>query len=305
MKQSVPALLITIEKELQSTFTDTGLCTQYAWWLLQAITHLPQITLISMHEIEWGKSEQEQLTKALHALMVNHMPIAYLLGTTPFAALDIIVRPPILIPRPETEEWCVDLIEKLRKACPKEQLTILDLCTGTGCVALALADALPHARVYGIDISPEAFALAEENKNHNGITNVTFLRSDCFDQIHVDQAFDLIVANPPYIKENAWISLDPSVKEWEDKGALIAPDNGLQLIKRIIDQAPAYLRNNQCLAQEVLPQLVIEIDYDQGEAVADYLAKRGYNQINIRKDLEGKNRVASGRVDHVARKKKK
>lgn len=218
---------------------------------------------------------------------------------TPFAGLDIIARQPILIPRPETEEWICNLIDQMHEF-KSEPLWILDLCTGTGCIALALADAFPKAKVYATDINDAALELAHENARHNQISNVTFLRSDLFNDIPSAFKFDIIVSNPPYIDERSWSTLEQSVRDWEDKNALIAADHGLSLIKKIIDRAPAYIKPNDKLKNARIPQVSMEIDSNQGHAVSTYMKEHAYNQIEILKDLEGKDRIATGRVDYVA-----
>lgn len=298
-KVNIGHLIISIEKKLHDHFKDKTLCTQYAWWLVQAITDKTEIELISANDIKWDTQEEQQLDQALDALINKNMPLQYLLGSTPFAGLEILVRAPILIPRPETEEWICNLIDQLHPF-KQEPLWILDLCTGSGCIALALADALPKARVYATDINDAALELARENARHNHIPNVTFLRSDLFNEISSTFKFDIIVSNPPYIDERSWNTLEPSVRNWEDKNALIAPDHGLALIKRIIDQAPAYIKPHEALKNAQIPQLSLEIDSTQGIAVSTYMKEHAYNQIEIVKDLEGKDRIATGRVDYVA-----
>jgi release factor glutamine methyltransferase len=298
-KMPVPELINTIERQLLPKFHDATLCTQYAWWLLEYVTHKPELSLIGQSNFRWSEQDQKKLDDALAQLITHDMPLSYLLGSIPFCGLDIISKPPVLIPRPETEEWCANLIDQLQPL-RDESLWILDLCTGSGCIALTLADALPKAKVYGTDISDIALALANENKSHNHIANVQFLRSDCFDQIPKEFKFDLIVGNPPYIPESQWQALENSVRNWEDKNALIAPDNGLALIKRIIDEAPLYIKPNELMKKRDIPQLVLEIDSTQANAVADYLALRQYNEVTIKKDLENKDRVATGRIDDVA-----
>lgn len=298
-KQPITHLILALEKKLQSHFKDKTLCTQYAWWLLQAITGKTEIELISANDINWNEQHEHQLEQALDALINKHMPLQYLLGSTPFAGLDILVRPPILIPRPETEEWMCNFIEQLQPF-RHEPLWILDLCTGSGCIALALADALPKARVYATDINDAALALAQENARHNQISNVTFLHSDIFNEISCEFKFDIIVSNPPYIDPRSWNTLEPSVRDWEDKNALIADDHGMALVKRIIDQAPSYIKANEQLKNAQIPQLSMEIDATQGQTVSTYMKEHAYNQIEILKDLEGKDRIATGRVDYVA-----
>lgn len=299
MKYTLASLLSIIEKKLSTKFQDATLCTQYANWLVQVITQKSEIALITQQEINWTDAHQAQLDDVLDKLINQNMPLAYVLGSIPFAGLDIVIKPPILIPRSETEEWVCNLIDQMHPAS-YEQLSILDLCTGSGCIALTFADAFPKSQIYGTDINNQALALAQENAKHNQLSNVTFLHSNLFDAIPKDVQFDLIVANPPYIPEQQWNTLEPSVKEWEDKNALIAPDQGMALIKQIIDQAPNYLKSNEILKKNNIPQLAIEIDATQGVALSTYLKNHGYTQVTIVKDLEGKDRVATGRVDHVA-----
>ena len=186
----IPMLIALIEKKLHKKFDDVTLCTQYAWWLLQVVTQKDEVTLISLNNIPWSEHNQAMLDDYLGKLINKDMPLSYLLGSAPFCGLDIITKPPVLIPRPETEEWTANLIDQLNPL-RNESLWILDLCTGSGCIALALADALPKATIYGTDISDTALALANENKRHNHIPNVQFLHADCFDQIPKEFKFDL------------------------------------------------------------------------------------------------------------------
>ena len=127
-------------------------------------------------------SDQHKTTLAHYINQLVHlkMPFAYVVGSVPFGNLEILTKPPILIPRPETEKWCIELAQKLHTF---RAPTILDMCTGSGCIALTLAQALPHAIVYGVDINNNALALAQKNAQHNKITNVTWVLSDLFDQL--------------------------------------------------------------------------------------------------------------------------
>lgn len=295
----VNTIISLIKNKLAAKFDDPILCHQYAWWLLQAITQQSELELITTQEIEWTNTQQAQLDDALDKIINQNMPLAYLLGSMPFAGLDILVQPPVLIPRAETEEWVCDLLDQMQNL-RNGKLTILDLCTGSGCIALAFADAFPKAHVLATDISEEALKLARQNAKHNQISNVTFLHSNLFDAIAETNKFDLILANPPYIPESQWSTLEPSVKNWEDKNALIASDAGMALIKKIIDQAPKYLKDNELLEKNNIPQLAIEIDATQGTTLSTYLKNRGYTHISIIKDLEGKDRLACGRIVDVA-----
>src|ERR1700733_217934 len=298
-KVSINHLITTITQRLSATVSDGATCNRYAWWLVQAITKQSERSLLTQQEVHWNEAMQAILDDWLDKLINQRMPLQYILGTVPFCDLEILVKPPILIPRPETEEWASNLITQLTPL-KQEHLSILDLCTGTGCIALALAKALPKATIYATDINEQALALARENAAHNHIPNVTFLYSDLFEQISPAFTFDLIVGNPPYIPESAWQTLEKSVKDWEDQKALIAADNGMALIKKIIEKAPGYIQANNMIKQHYIPQLILEIDYTQGQAVAHYMQQHRYNDVTIKKDLEGNDRIACGRVDHVA-----
>lgn len=296
----VNTLITQIKNKLATKFDDGTLCQQYAQWLVQAITHKSELELITLHSIDWSDYQQSHLDDVLDKIINHNMPLAYILGSMPFAGLDILVHPPILIPRAETEEWVCNLIDQMHPT-RNQPLTILDLCTGSGCIALAFADAFSRAHVYATDVNQSALELAKENAKHNQISNITFIHSDLFENIPQNLTFDLIVANPPYIPEQAWSALEPSVKNWEDKNALIASDAGMALVKKIIDRAPEFIKHNQELQKNNCPQLAIEIDETQGAQISTYLQKHGYTHVMIKKDLEGKDRLACGRVEHVAK----
>lgn len=299
MKSTSLKLVQELSERLSSVYQDPILCTQYAWWTLEAITQKPQATLLAMREIELTLDQCAVLESWLHAMIDKHMPIQYLIGSVPFADLSIKVQSPILIPRPETEEWVIKLIEQLQplKDAP---LHILDLCSGTGCIALALGKALPNARIVGGDNDERAILLARENAHTNNINNVTFVLSDLYDQLPINTRYALIVSNPPYISQHAWHSLDASVTTWESHNALVADDHGLAIIKRIINRAPYYLRPCSALEKHTMTNLFIEIGFDQGNAVAQFMKNANIADVMIHKDLEGKDRVVSGSVVHVA-----
>jgi len=294
-KISLAALINRIATELAQTYDNKSLCKQYALWMLQEITGKTELQLITQGALTLSPAQEKKLQEWIDAQVLHHEPLQYLIGTVPFADLEILVEPPILIPRPETEEWCVLLIEHLKKL-KNQKLTILDLCTGTGCIALSLAQALPQSSVTATDIDNKAITLCKKNAKHNTITNVHCMQSDLYKDIPKAQQFDFIISNPPYIPLDEWKTLDASVKDWESKTALVAPDEGLAIIKKIIQNAPAYLKPNNELKEKHIPQLMIEIGYQQGPAVADYLTQCNYKDIVVHKDLEGKDRIVSGRV---------
>ncbi|HJM68752.1 MAG TPA: peptide chain release factor N(5)-glutamine methyltransferase [Candidatus Babeliales bacterium] len=262
---------------------------QHAWWLLQKLTCMSQSKLILKETIELTPEQFAQLEHWLEEIGINSQPIQYILGTVPFHEIEVLCKPPVLIPRPETEEWVANLIKQLQPY--KDQpLKILDLCTGSGCIGLALAHALPNAQVVMSDVAEHALILAQENKLHNSIPNCTILPSNLFESVGDYAPFDIIVSNPPYIPMEAYKHLDSSVKEWEDRLALEAGRDGLSVIKKIIEQAPNYLSSSNKAVD--FPQLLIEIDHTQAEAVTDLLKHAGFNQIAVDKDLYKKDRVA-------------
>lgn len=293
--KKIDSLIREIEKLLSPLSEDTMLCQQYAWWTLQAITGKDQAHLLAQDEITLTKKQEETLHDWIDRMVNQDEPIQYLLGAVPFNDLEILVQPPTLIPRPETEEWVINLIAELKKLKNKN-ITILDLCSGTGCIALAIAKALPTSTVFATDISEEAILLAKHNAQHNKISNVTFVHTDLFDALPTDTLFDIIVSNPPYISMSEYEELDASVSTWEDPQALVAADEGLAIINEVIEIAPDFLKDNAEMKQLNIPQLIIEIGYTQGHKTIDLLHSFGFKEAKILKDLEGKDRVAYGRI---------
>ena len=278
---------------------DETLSQQYAWWILQAICRMTKTELIMNDTVMLSHEQQEQLDHWIHQIVVEHMPLQYLIGSVPFADCDILVETPTLIPRPETEEWCLHIIEHLQLLNYKK-IKILDLATGSGCIAIALAYHLPLAEIVATDIADSALALTEKNIEHNKIINVTCIKSDLFASIPRGMLFDIIVSNPPYISQVEYLQLDQSVADWEDRNALVAADDGLAIIKQIIAQAPQCIQTNNEMRTKNIPQVVIEIGYAQGTAVRELMGAAGYNDVLVHKDLEGKDRFVTGRVDNVA-----
>lgn len=298
-KIEVAVLVRDIEEKLKTIYQNETLREQYAWWIVEAISHKTRAALIAHTTVSFTPQQHEQLATWLNKIINEHMPLQYLIGSVPFYTVEILVEPPVLIPRPETEEWTCALIEQLLNN-HGTHLTILDLCCGSGCIALALANALKGSTVYASDLADHALALTKKNCIHNSIHNVITLHSNLFDAIPDDLRFDLIVSNPPYIARDVWQTLDTSVTTWEDPHALIAEEEGLAIIKKIIAEAPRFIKHNETLKAHRLPNLMLEIGYDQGGAVAHLFEEAGYSNIVVHKDLEGKDRVVSGRIEHVA-----
>jgi release factor glutamine methyltransferase len=210
-------------------------------------------------------------------------PVAYLTGHRGFWTLELEVTPATLIPRPETEL----LVELALARLPHDGAPrVVDLGTGSGAIALAIARECPHARVLATDASAAALAVAQRNAQANRLGNVDFVRSDWFAAL-AGERFDLIVSNPPYIAAG-----DPHLKQgdlrFEPASALASGSDGLDDIRRIVDGAPQHLAAGGWL--------LFEHGWDQGVAVRGLLEAAGYGEVFTAQDLEGRDRVSGGRT---------
>lgn len=283
-------VLASIVSQLSSYYKDASQAYTNAWHILEFITQKSRTELITATTLTLTQEQQKKLDNLLQEHCGKHKPLAYCLGSIPFLNLDLEIREPILIPRPETEYWCALLIQELKqqKLYPDR---ILDMCTGSGCIALAVASAFPDSQVDAVDKSLYALELAKENSRRNNIKNINFIQSDLFKGLDPNEPYDIIVANPPYITQAAWYSLELSVKQWEDYDALVADNNGMALVEALCVQAPRFLKKNCLLSFTGFPQLWIEIGYDQGEKSLDFCKKSGYSKSELLKDLQNNNRV--------------
>ncbi|MEO9654547.1 peptide chain release factor N(5)-glutamine methyltransferase [Marinomonas sp.] len=221
---------------------------------------------------------------AFEALLARRLagePIAYILERQAFWTLDLEVSPCTLIPRADTER----LVEVALTKVPTQAASrILDLGTGTGAIALALASECQHAQVFGVDLIDEAVALAKRNAQRHDLS-VRFTQSSWFEQLMNEKPFDLIVSNPPYI-DPADQHLEQGDVRFEPKTALIAEEHGLADIRHIVIQAKTYLAQGACL--------IFEHGYDQAAQVREILAAEGYEQIESFQDYGGNDRVTLG-----------
>ncbi|MCK4517232.1 peptide chain release factor N(5)-glutamine methyltransferase [Candidatus Babeliales bacterium] len=264
---------------------------QEAWWIIQSIIKKTRAQLLVTREITLSDAQEKKLSILIDRRTNKREPIQYLLGSVPFCGLTISVKQPILIPRPETEEWCTKLIYELQYI--RSPLKILDLCTGTGCIALALAKAFPTATVIGVDIDEDAIKLAKKNAVDNKINNVEFKLSDLFSAVQKEK-FDIIVGNPPYLSPIEWESLPLDVKAWEAQKALIGGKDGLELYRKIAQEAPKFLTARVSPFKMVRkpPRIALEIGFRQYEDVHTLMKEAlPENEIELWKDLSEKPRV--------------
>lgn len=237
---------------------------------------------VTTHPDQAADSEAAARFRSLVALRVSGHPVAYLVGVKEFYGLPLRVTPDVLIPRSETEELVEAALDRLPQG---EARKVLDLGTGSGCVAVAIARQRPSAQVTAVDSSSPALVLARENAAALGVV-VEFLQSDWFAALG-RRRFDLIVANPPYVAAD-----DPHLRQgdlrFEPRPALAAGADGLAHLRRIAGAAPKHLRPGGWL--------LLEHGYDQAEACRDLLRNAGFGELVFRADIAGLPRIAGGRL---------
>ncbi len=236
---------------------------------------------------ELNPDEKSKLENML-AQRAKNIPLQYIIGNTEFMSLRFMVTSAVLIPRQDTEI----LVEKvIELANSRERLSVLDMCTGSGCIAVSIAHFCPECSVVACDISEEAIKVATANSELNGVQNrVKFFSGDLFESIKHNQKFDIIVSNPPYIETETIAGLQKEVRSYEPGIALDGGADGLDFYKKITAKAPEYLN--------FLGWLAFEIGYNQGEKVST-LMKESFNNIQVLKDYSGNDRVVVGQLSEV------
>lgn len=257
--------------------------------LLSHVLGLKRIELYTQFD---KQVPQEQLD-LLHGMIKRaglHEPVAYLTGGTEFYSLELDITADCLIPRPETELLVQRAIEFLRTRSGVQY--ICDLCTGSGCIAVAIAKNVPDARVTATDISSAALEVAARNiEKHRLNEQIRLLCGDLFEpiiqQLDVNQ-FDLIVCNPPYVSTAEYEKLDKNVKDYEPASALLAGADGMDVYRSIIKKVDEFLKPGAAL--------MLEIGYAQGSAVRELLEQPGaFAEIKIEKDLHDNDRIVIAR----------
>lgn len=249
-------------------------------FLLMEILSLSRAELHTRSDQALSLSQQTQLEQWVERYRQGE-PLAYITGHQPFWNLDLRVTQDTLVPRAETEE----LVEWIVKNHSRESsLTVLDLGTGTGAIALALASEFPNWTVDAVDLSEAALQVARENACLNGIERVSFYQSDWYAAILKKKCYDIIVSNPPYISE-----YDPHLKElqFEPKSALVASAEGLSDLNKIIHEGMHYLKNNGLI--------IVEHGYNQRLAVLELMREAGYVDAVSHRDLAALPRFVTAR----------
>jgi release factor glutamine methyltransferase len=235
------------------------------------------------HESDALEDSQQIAFETMVKRRLNGEPIAYILGFREFYGLPLKTSPATLIPRSDTETLVEAAFEKIPQ---NANFNLLDLGTGTGAVALAIAKNRPSCNVTAVDVSTDALSVALENMQALQLHNVSLIESNWFSAFK-DERFDVILSNPPYIAQD-----DPHLKlgdlRFEPISALASGVDGLDDIRKIIDEAPKYLNPNGWL--------MMEHGYDQADAVATLLQARGFKKIEHAKDIAGTQRVTFGAI---------
>lgn len=251
--------------------------------LTEAFLKMSRLEVALDPEKELSEAEVSKLKDALQRLQ-KHEPIQYIIGETEFYGLLFKVNPAVLIPRPETEElvqWIMDDASKKGK----RDLNILDIGTGTGCIAISLARNLPDARVSAVDISEGALSTAKENAKLNGV-EITFLQKDILNTDSLEKKFDVIVSNPPYVRNLEKQDMQRNVLEFEPEKALYVRDEDPLIFYRKISE----------LAKDALhPEgaLYFEINQYLGAETEAILKKKNF-QTQLKKDIFGVDRMLKG-----------
>ena len=234
--------------------------------------------------------EQREAFREMVRRRGDGAPVAYLVGYKEFYSLKMRVNESVLIPRPETEHVVIEALDQAKlmlAADPNAHLKVVDVGTGSGAIAIAIAKHLPAASVTAIDVSPDALQIAQWNvEQHEVADRVTLIEGDLLEPIAADSSVDIIVSNPPYVSEAEYEQLSKSVRDHEPRGALVSGPLGTEIIARLVEDASSRLRSGGRLIIELSPMIAdscLEIVKGSGK----------YGDAKLIKDLAGLRRVLS------------
>ncbi|MFH6960320.1 peptide chain release factor N(5)-glutamine methyltransferase [Flavobacterium aquidurense] len=273
-------------KEL-SPFYDAYEAESFFYLILEDKHKLRQIDLALNHELTFSDSDFTVWNSLLKELK-KEIPIQYLLGKTHFYGLEFEVNENVLIPRPETEELVEWIINENLKADRTKKIKILDIGTGSGCIAISLAKNIPNAEVYAIDVSKKAIETAKRNALYNKV-EVNFILQNILETELLKCNFDIIVSNPPYVRNLEKEEIKKNVLDYEPHLALFVEDNdALIFYRKIAELAKKNLLENG--------QLYFEINQYLGKETKDLLENMDFKNIELRKDIYDNDRMISSKV---------
>jgi release factor glutamine methyltransferase len=266
---------------------DAGEAESFFYLVLEDKQQLKRIDLALHPDLVFSEEEIVVWNSILEQLK-QEIPIQYLLGKTSFYGLDFEVNENVLIPRPETEELVEWILESQKSKVENKKIRILDIGTGSGCIAISLAKNLPNAEVFALDISEKALATAKRNAEINEV-NVTFINQNILETDYLGQQFDIIVSNPPYVRNLEKEEIKKNVLHNEPHLALFVEDNdALIFYKKIAELAQKNGSENS--------QLYFEINQYLGKEMIDLLKKMNFKNIELRKDIYGNDRMIKGEM---------
>jgi release factor glutamine methyltransferase len=273
-------------EQLSSTYDEIE-AESFFYLILENKHQLKRIDLALNLDLEFSKQEITIWDSILEQLK-SEIPIQYILGTTSFFGLDLEVNSSVLIPRPETEEL-VDWIIKENLKIPKSKnVKILDIGTGSGCIAISLAKNVPNSLVFALDVSESALEMAQKNAVKNKV-NVTFIQKNILETSDLLQQFDIIVSNPPYVRNLEKHKIHKNVLDNEPHIALFVEDtDALIFYRKIATLAIINLCNNG--------KLYFEINQYLGKETVELLKDLGFKNIELKKDIYGNNRMIKATI---------
>ena len=289
---------IIFHKELDSIYA-TEEVDSFFHLCVEHYLQLGRFVLVLQPDLVLTKEEETPLFGALSKLKLEE-PLQYVLGTVHFMDLDFKVNEHVLIPRPETEElveWVISdcqVERRVSRQAGSRDLRILDIGTGSGCIAIALAKKFPDANVYALDVSEQAIGVAKENARLNGV-DVTFIHQDILDpdfelELELELEFDVIVSNPPYVRELEKEEIKDNVKKYEPHVALFVQDEDPLLFYKTITQfAISHLKKKG--------KLYFEINQYLGRETQALLEAHNFLEIELRKDIFGNDRMLKGQLN--------
>jgi len=273
-------------KEL-SSFYDAYEAESFFYLILEDKYQLRQIDLALNHELVFDEKDFAIWNELLNQLK-KEVPIQYLLGKTNFYGLDFEVNENVLIPRPETEELVEWIINENASPDKNKKIRILDIGTGTGCIAISLAKNLPNAEVFGVDVSKKAIETAKRNAIRNDV-EVTFMLLNILETDEFTCQFDIIVSNPPYVRNLEKVEIKKNVLDYEPHLALFVEDSDPLIFYRKI----ASLAQNGLLKNG---KLYFEINQYLGKEMIDLLESMSFQNVELRKDIYDNDRMIKGNI---------
>lgn len=267
-----------------------------AWYLLEYVTGISRAVFLADSGNTVEDDTKEKYLK-LTERRAERIPLQHITGIQEFMGLEFMVNEHVLIPRQDTEILVETALEKLKEQLlhAPEQVRLLDMCTGSGCILLSVlyyadreSDGIEITGM-GADVSPNALRVAKQNGENLNI-KADWTESDLYERI--EGTFDMILSNPPYIPSKVIETLQPEVREHDPRLALDGKEDGLYFYRKIIEESRTHLKPGG--------RLIFEIGAEQGEAVSSYMKECGYGSVAVKKDLAGLDRVVYGVYDKIA-----